>query len=207
MHGAALFAITELQWRSGFSLFVGIFVAFVTLAAFAGVLVLYVKEAGRLNILARLFMAFIRMSILTLMAILLFHPVLVFQYQSETPRPIGVLIDVSESMGSKDPRPNTADQWRVALAYGKIEPNQGLPTDTLTTPLNLPEKPSRLDVARERSPTPSSTCWRNSPRPRDRSRSIPSAPTAPAATGTARAGSRTSRRPNRKRRWWKPRTS
>jgi len=117
----------------------------------AAVGVLYVKEAGRLGVATRVALASVRVMLLLLVAFLLVRPVLVADDRGARVRPLGVLIDVSESMKSKDPRPTAADQWRAAIAFGLIEPDRGLPSEAqLTSSIGekIPERPSRIEVAR-----------------------------------------------------------
>src|SRR5262245_59612500 len=99
---ATLPLFAELQRRGTFPLWLAI-----VLGVAAGIAVgaLYVKEAGRLSVLPRTVMASIRMAIVLLVAFLLLRPVFVTDDRGTNPRRIGVLVDVSESMKSKDPRP------------------------------------------------------------------------------------------------------
>jgi hypothetical protein len=147
-----LFAISplfaELQARGWFP---GWLALVLGLLAVAAVGVLYVKEAGRLGLATRLGLACIRMAIVLFVAFLLTRPVLVSEDRDSRPRPVSVLIDVSQSMDSKDPRPTAADQWRAAIAFGVIDPNRGLPSDAdLTSSVSekIPDRPRRIEVAR-----------------------------------------------------------
>ncbi len=138
----------ELQRRGWFPLWSALLLAVLAVLAVG---VLYIKEARRLGLIPRLALATVRVTVVLLVAFLLMRPVWVWENTQERRRPVAVLIDVSQSMDSNDPRPNTADQWRVALAYGLIEPDKGLPIDTPPTTLGsrLPERPKRIEVARE----------------------------------------------------------
>jgi len=121
------------------------------IAAVGAVGVLYVKEAGRLGVTTRVALASVRMLLVLLVAFLLVRPVLVKDDRGARTRPVGMLIDVSESMDSKDPRPTAADQWRAAIAFGVIDPDRGLPGDAnLTSSISekIPERPPRIEVAR-----------------------------------------------------------
>ncbi len=67
------------------------------------------------------------------------------------PRPVAVLLDVSQSMDQNDPRPNPDDQWRAALAFDLIEPNKPFPTNPFVSVVSegkMPNRPTRLEVAR-----------------------------------------------------------
>ena len=64
---------------------------------------------------------------------------------------MSVLLDVSESMGSQDPRPTAADQWRTAIAFGIVEPDRPIPdASDLTSSMTekIPDRPGRIEVAR-----------------------------------------------------------
>jgi hypothetical protein len=119
------------------------------LAAIAAIVMLYVKEAGRLGVPTRIALATVRVSVVVLVAILLRRPVWASEQEERKPRPIGILVDVSQSMDHKDPRPNAADQGRVAIATGLSEPNLGLPdVETLASfGDKLLDRPKRIEVA------------------------------------------------------------
>ncbi|MBP3957214.1 hypothetical protein J8F10_18285 [Gemmata sp. G18] len=118
------------------------------LVAVAAVVVLYAKEAGRLTAAQRLLLTGVRAAIVTVVAFLLTRPVWVSERAGERPRPVAVLIDVSQSMDQKDPRPNPDDQWRAALAFGLIEPGKPFPAHSPADRGSVPERPTRLEVAR-----------------------------------------------------------
>ncbi len=149
MHTVIAFAplFAELQRRGWFPLWLAVVLAVLAVLAVG---VLYVKEAGRLGVFPRMSMALVRTAIVLVVAFLLMRPVWVSESKEERPRPVAVLIDVSQSMDNNDPRPNTADQWRAALALGLIEADKGLPAETQITSLGeqLPERPKRIEVAR-----------------------------------------------------------
>ena len=96
-------------------------------------------------------MAAVRTLIVLVVAFLLMRPVWVTEEKGERARPIAVLIDVSQSMDSKDPRPNPADLGRAAIAFGFADADKGLPDPSFLTSLQGNEKlqrPSRIDIAR-----------------------------------------------------------
>lgn len=105
----------DLQFRGWFPLWLAITLA---VAAAAVVGVLYVLEAGRIGFIPRTLMALIRMAIVAVVAVLLLRPTLEKDTADQKKRPVAVLFDVSGSMASPDPRPDTADQWRAAIALG-----------------------------------------------------------------------------------------
>ncbi len=136
----------EMQRRGWFPLWLALLLG---IAAVVIVIRLYVREAGRLSIPARTLMALIRIAIVLLIAFLLLRPAWVTRADRQRPRPIAVLIDISQSMGSVDPRPNTDDQRRLLLAWGLIPPEQGLdgtPPSSATEP--IPTRPSRLEIVK-----------------------------------------------------------
>jgi hypothetical protein len=138
----------ELSLRGWFPGWVAVLLG---VAAVATAGVLYAREAGRIAVLPRVLMACVRMGILIAVAFLLLRPVWVNEDRGDRRRPIAVLVDVSESMGSKDPRPSTADQWRVALAFNLVEPGRASLDTPVTAALSgsLPDRPKRIEVARE----------------------------------------------------------
>src|SRR2546430_1066252 len=79
------------------------------LVAVAAIGILYAKESGRIGIFRRLMLAGVRVVTLLVIAFLLLRPVWVTEYKGDRRRPIAVLIDASESMNAKDPRPAAED--------------------------------------------------------------------------------------------------
>jgi hypothetical protein len=113
---------------------------------------LYAFESGRLGPVSRIAMAAVRAMIVLGIAFFLLRPVWVQERTGDRRRTVAVLVDASQSMDSQDPRPGSADQWRVAIAFDLIPPDKGLPTDLAASPLvadgRLPDKPRRIEVAR-----------------------------------------------------------
>jgi hypothetical protein len=142
----SLFAELALRgWHWGFG------VGFGLIAAVA-VGMLYVRESPRLGFASRSAMALLRIGIVATVAFLLLRPVWVNERKGERRRPVALLVDVSESMSSKDPRPGNSDQWRVALAYGFVPPDKGIPDTPIVSAVGdgkMPDKPSRIEIARE----------------------------------------------------------
>ena len=126
--------------------------ALLGLAAAAWVVVLCLRESGRVSLPAKALLAVVRVGIVATVAFLLLRPVWVKENRGERRRGVAVLVDVSQSMDRDDPRPNTADQWRAAIAFDLIPADKGIPTDITTTPLTaegkLSERPKRIEVAR-----------------------------------------------------------
>jgi hypothetical protein len=113
------------------------------------VAVLYVKEAGRAAVLPRVSMALVRLGIVAAVAFLLLRPAWVSEDRGTRPRPIAVLIDVSQSMDEADPRPNFLDRWRAAVAFDEA-PADKTPDPSMTSQIgpNAPARPKRIEVAR-----------------------------------------------------------
>ncbi|MDY3554619.1 hypothetical protein R5W24_003745 [Gemmata sp. JC717] len=136
---AELFA--ELQRRGWFPAWLALLLAAVAVVAVGA---LYVFEAGGLGVVRRLLLAGVRVAVVLVVAFLLLRPTWVREDSAQRRRPVAVLIDVSQSMDQKDPRPAPEDHWRAALAFDLIEPNKPLPT----APPEKEERPSRFAVAR-----------------------------------------------------------
>ncbi|MBA4062487.1 MAG: hypothetical protein C0501_02045 [Isosphaera sp.] len=120
--------------------------------AVAAVVYLYVREAGRIPVGARVAMAAVRVAIVAAVAFLLIRPVLVSDESTEKLRPVVVLVDVSQSMDAVDPRPGNDDQARAAIAFGLL-PIGGLPAENVSSLVPrdqlLPaEKAKRVEIAR-----------------------------------------------------------
>lgn len=111
---------------------------------------LYRREAGRLPVWRRGMLASVRVAALAGLLFLALRPTWVVTHQESKRRPVAVLVDESQSMTCRDPRPTFLDQWRVAIATDKVPPDRPLPamqsTDEL--PAGLPEKPSRVELVR-----------------------------------------------------------
>ncbi|MFO0797396.1 MAG: hypothetical protein U0804_07945 [Gemmataceae bacterium] len=139
----------ELSFRGWFPWWLA---ALLGLAAAGWVVVLYFREGGRVGLPAKTFLAIIRVGVVAAVAFLLLRPVFVKESKGDRRRPVAVLVDVSQSMDRDDPRPNTADQWRAAIAFDLIPADKGIPSDLNTTPLaangTIPDRPKRIEVAR-----------------------------------------------------------
>ena len=117
---------------------------------FLGVAGVIAINGGKM-LMSRTMLCGIRMAIVVAVAFLLLRPVWVNEKKGERRRPVALLVDVSESMKSKDPRPGLSDQWRIAIAYDLIEPDKGIPESQVVSAAaegKLPDKPPRIEIAR-----------------------------------------------------------
>ena len=148
MTDSMLFAAMEfpLKLRGWFPWPVALLLA---VAACGGVLFLYMLESKRVPLLVRLLLAGIRGFALCSILFLLLRPTWVQQTSTSRYRPVAVMIDNSQSMLNKDARTNIADRHRVAVAYDLTAPDAAAPSDLTALPANLPEKPSRLEIAKK----------------------------------------------------------
>lgn len=138
--------ISELQLRGSFP---GLVAGVLGALAAVAVIVLYVRESGKIAIAPRVVMAVLRTVIVVLVALLLMRPVLVSEQKRDKVRPVAVLIDVSQSMDNPDPRTSVEDQGRAAIAFGLIDPDKGLPTESISASHEKAlDRPKRIEVAR-----------------------------------------------------------
>lgn len=124
------------------------------LVAVIAVGVLYAKESGRLSVVRRLMLAAVRIATVVAVVFLLLRPALVKESVREKRRPVAVLVDVSQSMDSKDPRPALEDQWRAAMAFGFIDADKPFPNEPITSIVSAEDykklnRPKRIEVATE----------------------------------------------------------
>src|SRR5687767_8739176 len=117
--------LAELSLRGSFPWPVA---AVLGVAAAAWVVVLYLREGGRVKLPAKAFLAVVRVGIVAAVAFLLLRPVWVKESKGDRRRSVAILVDVSQSMDRDDPRPGTADQWRAAIAFDLIPADKGIPT-------------------------------------------------------------------------------
>lgn len=118
--------------------------------AAAGVVGLYLIESGRVKLVWRLLLAGLRVAIVGLILFLALRPAWLSETRGDRSKPIALLVDASESMAAADPRPNTPDRWRAAVAYDLVPPNQPVPDmpSAESIPAATPERPTRLDIAK-----------------------------------------------------------
>lgn len=138
----------ELAFRGWFPLWLAIVLA---LAAILATVIVYRREAGRLPVIVRAGLASLRMATFLILAFLLLRPSLLYNHTEEQPRAIALLVDDSESMRTQDARQTFADKYRVAVAFDRVPPDQPLPANPSSgdLPGDLPEKPSRLEIAQK----------------------------------------------------------
>jgi hypothetical protein len=121
----------------------------IVLAAVAlGVMVflMYRKAAPDLSPVKKYTLATLRTVFLLLILVLLMRPVWAFTIESRIRRELVVLLDGSSSMKIQDPRSDTDDLKRVAIARGELDPSKGL-NQTLNATPGL-DKVSRLDLVK-----------------------------------------------------------
>jgi hypothetical protein len=118
--------------------------------AAAGVVALYLREVSRIPLGWRMTLAAVRVALVGAVLFLALRPTWLTETTGDRPRPVAVLVDASQSMRSDDPRPNFSDQWRVAIAFDQVLPNQPIPDANTSErlPPTVPEKPTRLAVAK-----------------------------------------------------------
>ena len=130
--------------------FPGWLAAFMGLLALGAVALLYWREAGNVAAWRRAVLASLRGLALLSILFLLLRPTLLTERHGTRPRPVALLVDDSQSMLTKDPRPNFVDKWRVGIAYDQIPPDRKLPDmpSSGDLPSDTIERPSRQDVAK-----------------------------------------------------------
>src|SRR4051812_5287215 len=117
-------------------------------AVILGVMVflMYRKAAPDITPFKKYLLATLRTVFLFLILLMLLRPVWAFVIESSIRRELVILVDSSTSMKVEDPRSDTDDLKRVAIAKGQLDPYKGL-----TQPLNQPpglDKISRLDLVK-----------------------------------------------------------
>lgn len=140
--------LAELSFRGWFPPWLAVLLA---TGAVLATIVLYRREAGRLPVAMRVIMAGLRCLVLAFVALLLLRPSLVYDRTQEVPRAVALLLDDSQSMQSRDPRSNFADQYRAAIAFGLVPHDSRIPANPSASdlPEGLPDRPSRLDIMRK----------------------------------------------------------
>ncbi|MGL6075083.1 MAG: hypothetical protein ACRC8S_13065 [Fimbriiglobus sp.] len=165
-----------LVFRGWFPLWLAVLFGVVAIGV---VFLTYVRESGRVTRGRRWLLASIRGLTLASILFLLLKPTLVWDVTNERLRPVAVLVDDSQSMTVKDTRSRYPDQWRLGVAYDKIEPAKPMP-EMLSTgdiPTGLPELPTRLEVLKAAL---------SNPRLKILERIQARGPVQPASFGTAR---------------------
>ncbi|MEZ0268244.1 MAG: hypothetical protein ACAI43_26255 [Phycisphaerae bacterium] len=108
------------------------------------VFLMYRKAAPDVSPAKKYTLATLRTIFLLLILALLLRPVLSFVIESSIRRELVLLIDTSTSMKVEDPRSDTDDLKRAAIAKGVLDPTKGL-NQTLTQTPGL-DKISRVDL-------------------------------------------------------------
>ena len=137
--------LAALAFRGWLPLWVA--VIFGMLAAAASVW-LYLRESASIPLWRRGLLATIRILILASILFLALRPTIVNDNQREKPRSVFLLLDNSESMTLRDPRPAVLDRFRAAIALGQIAPDSPLPAQPSSGDIpELPDPPpSRLEL-------------------------------------------------------------
>ena len=122
--------------------------AIMGVAAVAAVVMVYLRESGRLPTWRRLLLAGIRAVTLSSILLLLLKPTILWESREDRPRPVAVLADDSQSMTTREARTTSADRWRLAVAFDRVAADKSLPElpSAGDLPADLPESASRLDV-------------------------------------------------------------
>ncbi|MCZ2340502.1 MAG: hypothetical protein LC104_01740 [Bacteroidales bacterium] len=119
------------------------------LLAAVGVCALYWRESVAVPLWRRGILAVVRVLLLASILFLALRPTIVTESKQDRPRAVAVLVDDSQSMTNRDPRPNFLDQFRAGIALGLIDPTARVPEHPSAGDLpRLPEQPpSRLELA------------------------------------------------------------
>ncbi len=139
-----LFAAT-LAFRGWFPAWLA---AVMGVAAVAAVVLVYLRESGRLPTWRRLLLAGLRAVTLSSILLLLLKPTLLWESREDRPRAVAVLADDSQSMTTREARTTYADRWRLALAFDRVPADKPMPelASAGDLPADLPDQPTRLDV-------------------------------------------------------------
>jgi uncharacterized membrane protein len=118
------------------------------LLATGAAIALYYRESATIPVWRRGLLATIRILILISIIFLALRPTIVREIQRQRPRPVIVLLDNSQSMTLRDPRPAAVDRIRAAIALDRIAPESRLPSPPSSGDIpELPEPlPSRLEL-------------------------------------------------------------
>jgi hypothetical protein len=114
----------------------------------AGVFLLYSRERARIGVPRRALLAFLRLTAIGLVVVLLLRPILVAAFSGERPRAIVFLVDNSQSMTQQDRRLTSQDRVRVAIAEGSAAPDTAVPDEVETLPQENGRNPTRAQLVR-----------------------------------------------------------
>jgi hypothetical protein len=135
---------SRLRFRGDVDYFIWIIIAAIVLGVM--VFLMYRKAAPELSPVKKYTLATLRTVFLFLILLLLIRPVWAFVIESTVRRELVVLVDSSTSMKIEDPRSDTDDLKRVAIAKSQLDPTKGLNQTVSQTPGN--DKISRLDLVK-----------------------------------------------------------
>jgi uncharacterized membrane protein len=137
----------ELAARGFFPVWLAVVMAVMALIAVG---LLYRREAGRVPPWRRAGLAALRGLALATILFLLLRPTLVTDVRGETPKPVVLLVDDSQSMQTRDPRLTIPDKWRAAVAYGLLPPDKPVPKmpSAGDVPADTPDRPMRIEVVK-----------------------------------------------------------
>lgn len=107
---------------------------------------LYRREDATVGAFKRWTMAVLRIGFIALILLLLARPVLSFTMENTVRRGLVVVVDTSTSMGIKDPRTDTADLKRAAIAMNLLDPAKGLDQNLSPEQANQVSGIGRMDL-------------------------------------------------------------
>src|SRR5439155_17331388 len=96
----------------------------------------------------KVLLAALRIAFIALLLLLLVRPVLSFTVEGSVRRLLVLLVDSSSSMRIKDPRIDQADEKRVAIATGAIDPAKGLSQSFNRPKAKLDVNMARIDLVK-----------------------------------------------------------
>ncbi|MDB6030006.1 MAG: hypothetical protein JWM16_344 [Verrucomicrobiales bacterium] len=138
-------ARASLAFRGGFS--PGGYV-FLVLAFAVAVYFMYRMSPAYLSPLRKYTLAALRTIFLALILMLLLRPVLAFTVEGSVRRLLVMLMDTSSSMQIKDPRIDSADQKRSAIAKGFLDPGKGINQNLDSGKIKEVDQVARIDLVK-----------------------------------------------------------
>ncbi len=120
------------------------------LFAVASAVWFYLRESVAIAPLRRAMLIGLRGLGFGVLGFLLLRPVWITEVTQERPRPVVLLLDNSQSMTLRDPRPERVDHFRAAIAYDQHDPAQPIPEPPTSSSVmeGVPEQPRRGDLLR-----------------------------------------------------------
>ena len=138
-------ARASLAFRGGIS--VG-WVIFLLLILGAAIYWMYRRTPVPISGRRKYTLAALRIAFIALVLVLFLRPVLALTVEGSIRRLLVVLVDTSASMQIRDPRFDTAEQKRAAIARGLLDPRKGLDQSFDRTGARDLEQVPRVDLAR-----------------------------------------------------------